>query len=118
MRLLRYPYSHVTLHHTSFCQTRQLMANACHQEELRLSWAQPNTATLTPAYGGAIWRSQPWRSRPAALLRRAQPLVTLVPMNNSMARCTSLSTRTIPATPGSLTCNSPHGMRLAWCGAG
>src|SRR4249919_2628701 len=52
MRLLRYPYSHVTLQHTSFCQTRQLMATACHQEALRLSWAQANTTTLTPG----LWR--------------------------------------------------------------
>src|SRR5947209_11232257 len=101
MRLLRYPDSHVALRHTSLCQTRQPVATACHREELRLSCAQPNAATLTPAYGGALWQLQPWRSRPATLLRRGQPLVTSALTNNSMARCTSLSTQTIPATSGS-----------------
>src|SRR5438874_2295461 len=103
MRLLQYLYSRVALRHASLCQTRQPVATACQQEELRLSCAQLNTATLTQAYGGAVWRSQPWRSSPAAPLRKGQPVVTSAHTNNWMARCTSLSTRTIPATPGSLT---------------
>src|SRR6516165_6355048 len=118
MRFLLHPYSHGALQHTSFCQTTQLVATACHQEELRISCAQPNAATPTSVYGGALWQSQPWRSRPAAPLRRVQPLVPSAHTNNWMAQCTLLSTRTTLATLGSLTCHSPHGMRMAWCGAG
>ena len=38
-------------------------------------------------------------------------LATSVPTNNWMARYTSRSTRTIPTTPASLTCNALHAMR-------
>ncbi len=88
---------------------------ACHGESLRISCALPNATTLTPifAYPTSMERTV-WRGRvdmavtdlevkPAVPLHREPPLATSAPTNNWMALCTSLSTRTIPAMPGSLT---------------